>query len=111
MNATLYERLNFNFLRDIAPVAAIIVVPNFVVNPSVPAKTVPELIAYAKPHPGKINIASGPIGAPAHVAAELFKMMTGTDMLLVSYRGVAPALTDLLGGQSAGHVRHHCLIN
>src|SRR5262249_32032432 len=72
--------------RDIAPVAGIIVVPNFmVVNPSVPAKTVPELIAYAKANPGKINIASGPIGAPAHVAAELFKMMTGTDMLLVSY--------------------------
>jgi tripartite-type tricarboxylate transporter receptor subunit TctC len=100
MNATLYEKLNFNFIRDIAPVASIIVVPNFmVVNPSVPAKTVPELIAYAKANPGKINIASGPIGAPAHVAAELFKMMTGTDMLLVSYRGVAPALTDLLGGQ------------
>ena len=100
MNATLYEKLNFNFIRDIAPVAGIIVVPNFmVVNPSVPAKTVPELIAYAKANPGKINIASGPIGAPAHVAAELFKMMTGTDMLLVSYRGVAPALTDLFGGQ------------
>ena len=100
MNATLYEKLNFNFIRDIAPVASIIAVPNFmVVNPSVPAKTVPELIAYAKAHPGKINIASGPIGAPAHVAAELFKMMTGTDMLLVSYRGVAPALTDLFGGQ------------
>src|SRR5262252_1977392 len=100
MNATLYEKLNFNFIRDIAPVAGIIVVPNvMVVNPSVPAKTVPEFIAYAKAHPGKINIASGPIGAPAHVAAELFKMMTGTDMLLVSYRGVAPALTDLFGGQ------------
>jgi tripartite-type tricarboxylate transporter receptor subunit TctC len=100
MNATLYDKLNFNFIRDIAPVAGIIVVPNFmVVNPSVPAKTVPELIAYAKANPGKINIASGPIGAPAHVAAELFKMMTGADMLLVSYRGVAPALTDLLGRQ------------
>src|SRR5215468_10287140 len=97
MNATLYEKLNFNFINDIAPVAGIIVVPNFmVVNPSVPAKTVPELIAYAKANPGKINIASGPIGAPAHVAAELFKMMTGTDMLLVSYRGVAPALTVCL---------------
>ncbi len=70
-----------------------------VVNPSVPAKSVPELIAYAKAHPGKINIASGPIGGPAHVAAELFKMMTGTDMLLVSYRGGGPALTDLIGGQ------------
>ena len=99
-NATLYDKLNFNFIRDIAPVASITVVPNvMVVNPSVPAKTVPELIAYAKANPGKINIASGPIGAPAHVAAELFKMMTGTDMLLVSYRGVAPALTDLFGGQ------------
>ena len=69
------------------------------VNPSVPAKTVPEFIAYAKANPGKINIASGPIGGPTHVTAELFKMMTGTDMLLVSYRGVAPAATDLLGGQ------------
>src|SRR5262245_36046156 len=100
INATLYDKLNFKFIRDIAPVAGIVVVPNFmVVHPSVPAKTVPELIAYAKANPGKINIASGPLGAPAHVAAELFKMMTGTDMLLVSYRGVAPALTDLLGGQ------------
>ena len=100
INATLYDKLNFNFIRDIAPVAGIMVVPNvMVVNPSVPAKSVPELIAYAKAHPGKINIASGPIGGPAHVAAELFKMMTGTDMLLVSYRGVAPAVTDLLGGQ------------
>ena len=100
VNATLYDKLNFNFIRDIAPVAGIIVVPNvMVVHPSVPANSVPELIAYAKANPGKINIASGPIGAPAHVAAELFKMMTGTEMLLVSYRGVAPALTDLLGGQ------------
>jgi tripartite-type tricarboxylate transporter receptor subunit TctC len=99
-NATLYDKLNFNFIRDIAPVAGIMVVPNvMVVNPSVPAKTVPELIAYAKANPGKINIAMGPIGGPAHVAAELFKMMAGTDMLLVSYRGVAPAVTDLLGGQ------------
>src|SRR4029077_12262554 len=95
-NATIYEKLTFNFIRDIAPVAGIIVVPNvMVVNPSVPAKTVPELIAYAKANPGKINIASGPIGGPAHMAAELFKMMAGTAMLLVSYRGVAPALTDL----------------
>jgi tripartite-type tricarboxylate transporter receptor subunit TctC len=100
VNATLYDKLNFNFIRDIAPVAGIIVVPNvMVVNPSVPAKSVSELIAYAKAHPGKINIASGPIGGPAHVAAELFKMMTGTDMLLVSYRGGGPALTDLIGGQ------------
>jgi tripartite-type tricarboxylate transporter receptor subunit TctC len=69
------------------------------VNPSFPAKTVPEFIAYAKANPAKVNIASGPIGGPSHVSGELFKMMTGTDMLLVSYRGVAPAVTDLLGGQ------------
>jgi tripartite-type tricarboxylate transporter receptor subunit TctC len=100
INATLYEKLNYNFIRDIAPVAGIIVVPNvMVVNPSVPAKTVPEFIAYAKANPGKINLASGGIGGPSHVAGELFKMMTGTDMLLVSYRGMAPAVTDLLGGQ------------
>jgi tripartite-type tricarboxylate transporter receptor subunit TctC len=100
INTTLYEKLNFSFIRDIAPVAGIIVVPNVMpVNPSVPAKTVPEFIAYAKANPGKINIASGPIGGPTHVTAELFKMMTGTDMLLVPYRGVAPAATDLLGGQ------------
>jgi tripartite-type tricarboxylate transporter receptor subunit TctC len=99
-NATLYDKLNFDFIRDIAPVAGIIVVPNvMVVHPSVPAKTLPELIAYANANPGKINISSGPIGGPSHMAGELFKMITGTDMLLVSYRGVAPALTDLLGGQ------------
>jgi tripartite-type tricarboxylate transporter receptor subunit TctC len=74
INTTLYEKLNFSFIRDIAPVAGIIVVPNvMLVNPSVPAKTVPELIAYAKANPGKINIASGPIGGPSHVTAELFK--------------------------------------
>ena len=100
VNATLYDRLNFDFIRDIAPVAGIMRVPSvMVVNPSVPAKTIPELIAYAKANPGKINIASGPIGGPGHVAAELFKMMTGTDMLLVSYRGGGPALTDLIAGQ------------
>jgi tripartite-type tricarboxylate transporter receptor subunit TctC len=99
-NATLYDKLNFNFIRDIAPVAGIIVVPNvIVVHQSVPAKTIPELIAYAKGNPGKINIASGTIGGPGHVAAELFKMMTGTDMPLVSYRGGGPALVDLLAGQ------------
>ena len=88
------------YRADVAPVASIIVVPNvLLVNPSVTAKTVPEFIAYAKANPGKINIASGPIGGLAHVAIELFKMMTGTDMLLVAYRGVAPAATDLLGGQ------------
>jgi tripartite-type tricarboxylate transporter receptor subunit TctC len=100
MNATLYEKLNFNFIRDIAPVAGIIVVPNvMVVHPSVPATTVPEFIAYAKASPGKINLASGGIGGPSHVAGALFKMMTGTDMLLVPYRGMAPAVSDLLGGQ------------
>src|SRR6516225_5717391 len=120
INTTLYEKLNFSFIRDIAPVAGIIVVPNvMLVNPSVPAKTVPEFIAYAKANPGKINIASGPIGGPSHVMAELFKMMTGTDTLLVSYRGVALAVTDLLGGQvqvtfesmpaSIGHIREGTL--
>ena len=96
----MYEKLSFNFVRDIAPVAGPIVVPNvMVVHPSVPAKTVPDFIAYAKANPGKINIASGPIGGSSHVSGELFKMMTGTHMLLVPYRGTAPAVTDLLGGQ------------
>jgi tripartite-type tricarboxylate transporter receptor subunit TctC len=100
INTTLYEKLSFNLSRDIAPVAGIIVVPNvMVVHPSVPAKTIPEFIAYAKANPGKINMASGPIGGSSHVAGELFKMLTGTDMLLVSYRGTAPAVTDLLAGQ------------
>ena len=100
INATLYDKLNFNFIRDIAPVASIIRVPNvMVVNPSVPAKTVPEFIAYAKANPGKINMASAGIGSSPHVAGELFKMMAGVDMVHVPYRGAAPALTDLLGGQ------------
>ena len=100
INTTLYEKLSFNFIRDIAPAAGMIVVPNvMVVHPSVPAKTIPEFIAYAKANPGKINIASGPIGGASHVSGELFKMMTATHMLLVSYRGTAPAVTDLLGGQ------------
>src|SRR5262249_29667568 len=98
-NAALSDKLHFTFIRAIAPVAGIIIVPDvMVVHPSVPAKTIPELIAYAKANPGKINIASGTIGGPAHVAAELFKMMTGTDMPLVSYRS-GGSLTDLLGGQ------------
>ena len=100
INATLYDKLNFNFVRDIAPVAGIIRVPLvMVVNPSVPAKTVPEFIAYAKANPGKTNMASAGNGTSGHVAGELFKMMAGVDMVHVPYRGAGPALTDLLGGQ------------
>jgi tripartite-type tricarboxylate transporter receptor subunit TctC len=100
INASLYDSLSFNFIRDIAPVAGVFRVPNIMeVHPSVPAKTVPEFIAYAKANPGKINMASGGNGTTAHVAGELFKMMTGVDMRHVPYRGSAPALIDLLGGQ------------
>jgi tripartite-type tricarboxylate transporter receptor subunit TctC len=100
INATLYEKLPFNFIRDIAPVAGIIRVPNVMeVNPAVPAKTVAEFIAYAKANPGKVNMASSGNGTSIHVSGELFKMMTGVDMLHVPYRGSAPALTDLMGGQ------------
>jgi len=100
INATLYDRLNFNFIRDIAPVASISRVPNvLVVNPSFPAKTVPEFIVYAKANPGKINFASPGIGSSNHMSGELFKMMTGVTTLHVPYRGIAPALNDLLGGQ------------
>jgi tripartite-type tricarboxylate transporter receptor subunit TctC len=100
INATLYEKLNFNFIRDIAPVAGIVRTPLvMVVNPSFPTKTVPEFIAYAKANPGKINMASSGNGASPHVTGELFKMMTGINMLHVPYRGEAPALTDLIGGQ------------
>jgi tripartite-type tricarboxylate transporter receptor subunit TctC len=100
INATLYEKLNFNFISDIAPVAGIGSVPNLiVVHPSAPAETVSELIAYAKSNPGKLNMASGGIGTPQHIAGELFKMMTSTNIVHVPYRGAAPALTDLLGGQ------------
>jgi tripartite-type tricarboxylate transporter receptor subunit TctC len=100
INATLYDKLSFNFIRDIVPVASISRETGvMLVNPSVPAKTVPEFIAYAKANPGKINMASAGIGAPAHVAGELFKMMTDVDMLHVPYRGSPAALTDLLGGQ------------
>ena len=99
-NATLYEKLNFNFIRDIAPVAGIIRGPFVItVNPTVPAKTVPELIAYAKANPGKLSMASAGIGTGPHMAGELFKMMAGVDMVHVPYRGGGPALTDLLGGQ------------
>jgi tripartite-type tricarboxylate transporter receptor subunit TctC len=99
-NATLYDKLNFNFIRDIAPVASLIRGPFvMVVNPSFPAKTVPEFIAHAKANPGKINFASGGIGYASHLSGELFKMMTGVNMVHVPYRGQAPAMTDLLGGQ------------
>jgi tripartite-type tricarboxylate transporter receptor subunit TctC len=100
INVTLYDKLNFNFVRDIAPVAGIIRVPLIMeVHPSFPANTVGEFIAYAKAHPGKINMGSGGIGTTLHVSGELFKMMSGVDMLHVPYRGAGPMLTDLLGGQ------------
>ena len=100
VNATLYEKLNFNLIRDIAPVASVVRAANvMVVNPSVPAKTVPEFIAYAKANPGKLTMASAGIGTPSHLAGELFKMMAGVDMVHVPYRSAGPALTDLLGGQ------------
>lgn len=100
INASLYKKLNFVFLRDIDPVASVIQVPNVMeVNPSVPAKTVAEFIAYAKANPDKINIASSGNGTSIHLSGELFKMMTGTKMTHVPYKGSAPMLTDLLGGQ------------
>jgi tripartite-type tricarboxylate transporter receptor subunit TctC len=116
INATLYTNLNFNFIRDIAPVAGITREPLVMqVNPAVPAKTVSEFVAYAKTAPGKINLASGGNGAPSHIAGELFKMMAGVDLVHVPYRGAAPALNDLLGGQvqvyfgpmpsSIGHIK------
>jgi tripartite-type tricarboxylate transporter receptor subunit TctC len=100
INATLYEHLPFNFIRDIAPVAGVIRVPNVMeINPGVPARSVAEFITYAKANPGKINMASSGNGTSVHVSGELFKMMAGIDMLHVPYRGAAPALTDLMGGQ------------
>jgi tripartite-type tricarboxylate transporter receptor subunit TctC len=100
INATLYDKLNYDFIRDIAPVASIGNFPLVMqVHPSVPAKTIPEFIAYAKANPGKISMASAGIGNQTHVAGELFKMMTGIDMVHVPYRGAGPALTDVLGGQ------------
>ncbi len=100
INATLYDKLNFVFLRDIAAVAGIISLPFvMVVNPSVPAKTVPEFTAYAKANPGKISFGSPGIGTPGHVAGELFKMMAGVEMIHVPYRGGGAVLSDLLGGQ------------
>jgi tripartite-type tricarboxylate transporter receptor subunit TctC len=99
-NATIYDKLNFNFIRDIAPVAGVIQ-GSFVlvVNPSVPAKSVPEFIAYAKVHPGRVNMGSSGTGGVSHVSGELFKMMAGVNMVHVPYRGGGPALTDLMAGQ------------
>jgi len=100
ISATLYEKLAYDFVRDFAPVAGVSRAPNVMeVNPSVPAKTVPEFIAYAKANPGKINMGSSGIGTSIHVSGELFKMMTGITMQHVPYRGSAPMLTDLVGGQ------------
>ncbi len=100
INTTLYEKLDFDVVRDIVPVAGIIRVPLvMVINPSFPTKTVPEFIAYAKANPGKINMASGGNGSPQHIAGEQFKMMAGVNLTHVPYRGNAPALTDLIGGQ------------
>jgi len=99
-NATLYDNLSFNFIRDIAPVASIMRAPFVMqVNPSLPAKTIPELIAYAKANPGKVNMASSGNGTLPHICGELFKMLTGIDMTHVPYRGGAPAMVDLMSGQ------------
>jgi tripartite-type tricarboxylate transporter receptor subunit TctC len=116
VNATLYQRLSYDFMRDIAPIASISrETGGLLVHPSVPAKTLPEFIAYAKANPGKINMASSGIGSTSHVAGELFKMMTGIQVIHVPYRGSPPALTDLIAGQvqlyfpnlggSIGHIR------
>jgi tripartite-type tricarboxylate transporter receptor subunit TctC len=100
ISTSLYDNLNFNLVRDIAPVASIVRVPLVMeVNPAVPAKTISEFIAYAKANPGKLNMASGGNGTSDHVCGELFKMMSGVNMILVPYRGAAPALIDLIGGQ------------
>ena len=100
INATLYEKLDFNFVSDIAPVASLIRGPLvMVVHPSVPTRTLPEFIAYAKANPGKLSYGSGGVGGITHITAELFKQEAGVDILHVPYRGVAPAITDLLGGQ------------
>jgi tripartite-type tricarboxylate transporter receptor subunit TctC len=100
VNATFYENLSFDFMNDITPVAGIIRVPFVMeISPSIPAKTVPEFIAYAKTNPGKINMASGGIGTSVHIAGELFKMMAGVNLVHVPYRGSAPALTDMISGQ------------
>jgi tripartite-type tricarboxylate transporter receptor subunit TctC len=99
-NATLYDKLNFNFVRDIAPVAGIVRAPSvMVVNPSFPATTVPEFIAYAKAHLGKVNMGSAGVGSNNHLSGELFKIMAGVNMIHVPYRGEAPALADMFDGQ------------
>ncbi|MEP7138133.1 MAG: tripartite tricarboxylate transporter substrate binding protein [Caldimonas sp.] len=116
INATLYKNLSFNFIRDIAPVAGIVRTPNVMeVSPKLPVNTVAEFIAYCKAHPGKINMASSGSGTSVHLSGELFKSMTGCDMLHVPYKGAGPALTDLMGGQvdvifdnlpsSVGHIK------
>jgi tripartite-type tricarboxylate transporter receptor subunit TctC len=100
INATFYQKLNFNFIRDIAPVASINSAPlTLIVTPAFPAKTIPEFIAYLKENPGKVAMASGGVGSTPHVSGELFQMLTGTKMLHVPYRGATPALTDLMSGQ------------
>src|SRR6202042_2285462 len=116
INATLYRNLTFNFIQDMAPVAGFIRVPNVMeVNPNVPAKTVAEFIAYAKANAGKVNMASAGVGTSTHLSGALFMMMTGTELVHVPYRGAAPAIADLLGGQvqvlfdnlpsSIGHIK------
>src|SRR5262249_38076499 len=100
VNAAFYDKLNFNFLDDIAPLASVIRVPLVMeVNPSFPARTIPEFMAYARTNPGKLSMASAGTGTSNHLSGELLKMMTGIDMLHVPYRSMAPALSDLLGGQ------------
>jgi tripartite-type tricarboxylate transporter receptor subunit TctC len=100
INATLYDKLNFNFIREVEPIAGLIRFPNVVVvNPSLPVKSIPELIAYAKANPGKLNMASSGNGSTIHMSGELFKMLTDINMVHVPYRGGAPALTDLIAGQ------------
>jgi tripartite-type tricarboxylate transporter receptor subunit TctC len=100
INATLYEKMNFNYLRDTVPVGGVIRYPNVVeVNNDLPVKTIPEFVAYLKANPGKLSMGSGGVGSSQHLAGELFKMMTGTDIIHVPYRGGAPALMDLIGGR------------
>lgn len=100
INATLFERLNFNFIRDIAPIATLVRQPQIMlVHPTVPTRTIPEFIAYAKQKPGKLNMASAGTGTGPHLTGELFKMMAGVDLVHVPYRGAGPAIADLLGGQ------------